>query len=288
MCDALRDAGWYVRRVNNGATANRSEVYANRGAEIWSEAKRLIDIEENKVILPDDPVFIQQATNRWVEYTAIAAVAALALNSSEYEGKGYDLTGSLLLSAHDQVHTSSKVIGSPIQCIDIPTELAAERMKASGIPEILIQGLNDRWIRTRNGESTFYANEVERLTGQPTQTFEAWCYEHRSSFVELMHSCCARCWFLVFKRNNAARHRSIKSRAAIRLIAAQSRDYRGGQRHPAYPSKSCRRYLKAFDATLHTGSGSGRPGFALSSEERQTLESIARKYTFFLIGNRGL
>ena len=113
----------------------------------------------------------------------IAAVAALALNSSGHEGKAYDLTGSQLLSTHDQVDTLSKVIGSPIQCIDIPNEVAAERMKASGIPEILIQGLVDRWIRTRNGESTFYANEVERLTGQPAQTFETWCYEHRSAFV---------------------------------------------------------------------------------------------------------
>jgi hypothetical protein len=67
MCDALRDGGWYVSRVNNGAAANRSEVYANRGAEIWFEAKRLM--EEKKVILPEDPVFIQQATNRRVEYT---------------------------------------------------------------------------------------------------------------------------------------------------------------------------------------------------------------------------
>ena len=38
---------------DNGA-ANRSDVYANRGAEIWFEAKRLI--EEKKMILPDDPV----------------------------------------------------------------------------------------------------------------------------------------------------------------------------------------------------------------------------------------
>jgi uncharacterized protein YbjT (DUF2867 family) len=113
----------------------------------------------------------------------IKAVAALALNRSGHEGKAYDLTGSQLLSTHDQVDTLSKVIGSPIQCIDIPTEVAAERMKANGIPEILIQGLVDRWIRTRNGESTFYANEVERLTGQPAQTFETWCYEHRSAFV---------------------------------------------------------------------------------------------------------
>jgi (4-alkanoyl-5-oxo-2,5-dihydrofuran-3-yl)methyl phosphate reductase len=65
----------------------------------------------------------------------IAAVAALPLNSSGHEGKAYDLTGSQLLSTYDLVHTLSKVIGSPIQCIDIPTEVAAERMKASGIPE---------------------------------------------------------------------------------------------------------------------------------------------------------
>jgi uncharacterized protein YbjT (DUF2867 family) len=113
----------------------------------------------------------------------IAAIAALALISSGHEGKAYDLTGSQLLSTRDQVHTLSKVIGSPIECIDIPAEVAAERMKASGLPENVIQGLRDRWIRTRNGEATFYANEVERLTGQPAQTFETWCYEHRSAFL---------------------------------------------------------------------------------------------------------
>ena len=57
-----------MSRLNNGAPTNRFEVYANRGAEIWFEAKRLI--EEKKMILPEVPVFIQQATNRRVEYTA--------------------------------------------------------------------------------------------------------------------------------------------------------------------------------------------------------------------------
>jgi (4-alkanoyl-5-oxo-2,5-dihydrofuran-3-yl)methyl phosphate reductase len=113
----------------------------------------------------------------------IAAVAALALTSSGQEGKAYDLTGAQLLSTHDQVHILSKVIGSPIECIDIAPEVAADRMKASGLPEILIEGLRDLWIRLRNGESTSYANDVERLTGQPAQSFETWCYEHRSAFV---------------------------------------------------------------------------------------------------------
>jgi phage terminase large subunit len=74
MCDALEDAGWYISRVNNGAAASRSDVYANRGAEIWFEAKRLI--EERKMILPDDPVFIRQATNRRVEYTGTQKLRA--------------------------------------------------------------------------------------------------------------------------------------------------------------------------------------------------------------------
>ena len=88
-----------------------------------------------------------------------------------------------MLSTRDQVHILSKAIGKPIECIDIPIEAAAERMKANGLPETLIQGLCDVWTRTRNGESTFQTNEVERLTGRPAQTFEAWSRERRSAFV---------------------------------------------------------------------------------------------------------
>jgi uncharacterized protein YbjT (DUF2867 family) len=113
----------------------------------------------------------------------IAAVAALALTSSGHHGKAYDLTGSQLLSTRDQVQILSKAIGKPVECIDLPIEAAVERMKAHGLPEILIQGLRDVWTRTRNGESTFQANEVERLTGRPAQTFETWCREHRSAFL---------------------------------------------------------------------------------------------------------
>jgi uncharacterized protein YbjT (DUF2867 family) len=113
----------------------------------------------------------------------IAAVAALTLTSSGHEGKAYDLTGSQVLSIHDQVTILSKAIDKHIQCIDIPIEAAAERMRANGFPEILIQGMRDVWSRTRSGESTFQTNEVEKLTGRPAQTFETWCYEHRAAFM---------------------------------------------------------------------------------------------------------
>ena len=113
----------------------------------------------------------------------IAAVAAVALTAAGHKGKTYDLTGPELLSAHDQVNILSKVIGKPIQCIDIPAEVAAERLASVGLPEPLIQGLYDVWIQVRNHEGTYQTNEVERLTGQPAQTFETWCREHRSAFM---------------------------------------------------------------------------------------------------------
>ena len=113
----------------------------------------------------------------------IAAVAAVALTTTGHEGKVYDLTGPELVSAHDQVTILSKVLGKPIQCIDVSVEAAAERMKSAGLPEVAIEGLSKLWIRVRKGEGAFQNNEVERLTGKPAQTFETWCHEHRAAFL---------------------------------------------------------------------------------------------------------
>ncbi|MGA8478878.1 MAG: SDR family oxidoreductase [Chthoniobacterales bacterium] len=113
----------------------------------------------------------------------IAAVAAVALTSDGHEGKAYELTGPELLSAHDQVRILSDVLGKSMQCVDIPIEVAAERFKATGVPEFLVEGLTDVWTRVREGRGTFQTNEVEKLTGKPAQTFETWCRDHRSAFL---------------------------------------------------------------------------------------------------------
>jgi (4-alkanoyl-5-oxo-2,5-dihydrofuran-3-yl)methyl phosphate reductase len=113
----------------------------------------------------------------------IAAVAAVVLTIAGHEGKTYHLTGSELLTTHDQVRLLSKAIGKPIECVDIPVEVAAGRMRSAGVPEALIEALSRLWIRLRNGEAPFQTDEVERLTGSPGQTFETWCHEHRSAFL---------------------------------------------------------------------------------------------------------
>ena len=113
----------------------------------------------------------------------IAGVAAVALTSPGHEGKAYDLTGAELLSNPEQVEILSKVIGKPIDCVDIPVEVATERAIASGLPEALVKSLAELWVQVRTEAYTFHTNEVERLTGRPAQTFETWCREHRSAFV---------------------------------------------------------------------------------------------------------
>jgi phage terminase large subunit len=66
MVKHLAEEGWYVNPVENGSVADKSEVYSNRGAEIWFEAA--IKIERCEVILPNDPLCIQQLTRRRREY----------------------------------------------------------------------------------------------------------------------------------------------------------------------------------------------------------------------------
>jgi hypothetical protein len=63
VCDRLAESGWPVNRVNNGSTADKSDAYANKGAEIWFEGRT--QIERGRIILPDDKELIAQMTSRF-------------------------------------------------------------------------------------------------------------------------------------------------------------------------------------------------------------------------------
>lgn len=69
MCDALKEAGWAVNRVNNGEAAHDDHKFANRGTEMWVQAARLI--ETGKVIVPaDDEVLHRQLTTRFLGHNS--------------------------------------------------------------------------------------------------------------------------------------------------------------------------------------------------------------------------
>jgi hypothetical protein len=63
MCDAMREAGWDINRVNNGEASPLGE-YVNVGAEIWFTSGK--EIEKCAIVLPDDPdgILMEQLTSR--------------------------------------------------------------------------------------------------------------------------------------------------------------------------------------------------------------------------------
>lgn len=66
MIDAMREAGYNINRVNNGTAADEPENYKNFGVEMWYKTKRAI--ENKRVILPKDPLMIEQLVERLVVY----------------------------------------------------------------------------------------------------------------------------------------------------------------------------------------------------------------------------
>jgi hypothetical protein len=60
-CDALRDAGFEVHRVNNGSSPF-DDRYINRGGEMWHTVGR--DVRKCQVILPNDEKLKAQLTSR--------------------------------------------------------------------------------------------------------------------------------------------------------------------------------------------------------------------------------
>ena len=60
--DRLAELGWSVNRQNNGAKAGDSNIWANKGSEVWDRGRKLI--EDCKIILPDDEILKEQLVNR--------------------------------------------------------------------------------------------------------------------------------------------------------------------------------------------------------------------------------
>jgi hypothetical protein len=62
VCDRLDEAGWPVRRVNNGSSPIKRDAYCNLAAENWYTART--EIERRRIILPNDRALIAQLTSR--------------------------------------------------------------------------------------------------------------------------------------------------------------------------------------------------------------------------------
>lgn len=113
----------------------------------------------------------------------IAAVAFKSLIDPALSGKTFELTGGELLSVPEQVEILAKVLGRPIQCVDITVEKAIENMTRAGVPAPIARAVGESYGAVREGGIFGVTDTVEKVTGTQPMTFESWARKHASRFL---------------------------------------------------------------------------------------------------------
>jgi uncharacterized protein YbjT (DUF2867 family) len=112
----------------------------------------------------------------------VARVAAAALTQKGHERQAYELTGSELFTIGEMVQVIAKVVGKPIQYVDIPPLAAKLFMLKTGMDKTLVNALMEMLKSLRKNEGAMITDTVQRITGQPPRTFEDWCRENITGF----------------------------------------------------------------------------------------------------------
>jgi uncharacterized protein YbjT (DUF2867 family) len=108
----------------------------------------------------------------------VAAVAAVALTESGHQGQAYALTGPEALSFGQMADVLARVLGKPVDYIDIPDKAVGEQMRKAGLPDYVIEGLIGTFAAVRAGLLDYCTGDVEKVTDRPPRSFEAWCRAH--------------------------------------------------------------------------------------------------------------
>jgi uncharacterized protein YbjT (DUF2867 family) len=112
----------------------------------------------------------------------VARVAAAALIHPGHNGQAYELTGTELFTIGEMVGVISRVLGKPIQYVDIPPLAAKLFMLKTGMNRTLVNALMEMLKSLRKNEGALVTDTVQRVTGNLPRTFEAWCREHSNAF----------------------------------------------------------------------------------------------------------
>jgi uncharacterized protein YbjT (DUF2867 family) len=113
----------------------------------------------------------------------VAAVVVKALTEPSLADEVFEVTGSELLSAQEQVRILSDVLGKTIRCVDVTFEAAVAEQVRAGIPAYLATAVAQVFEAIRDGRAAAVTGAFERVTGRKPETFETWVREHASRFA---------------------------------------------------------------------------------------------------------
>ena len=163
-----------IRASSLDWTFLRPGMFMSNSIDWWAESIK----GQNSVFFPGG----KKGRVAPVDPRDVAKVAAAALTQPGHNGQAYELTGIELFTIGAMVQVISRVLGKPIQYVDIPPIAAKLFMLKTGMDKTLVNALMEMLGSLRRNEGAIVTDTVERITGHPPRTFEAWCREHSQAF----------------------------------------------------------------------------------------------------------
>lgn len=118
----------------------------------------------------------------WIDARDIAEVGVAALTQPGHENKEYPITGVEAISCDSIARIVSKVSGKNINYVDVPLTAAKESMMAAGMPERLVDMMNELYALGPAGHLAYVADTVEKVTGKRPRSFLQFAEDHAAAF----------------------------------------------------------------------------------------------------------
>ena len=148
--------------------------------------ENLLTIANPAAIRTDGKVYLPYGEGRHAPIAGedLARVAVEILtNPAPHHGKIYMPTGPVSLSMTEQAHTFSRVLGRPIQYVDVPVQNWRQALsRVEGISPYLVEHLCQVAETHKHGEQDMATDVVETVGGTPPKSLETFIRDHRAAF----------------------------------------------------------------------------------------------------------
>jgi uncharacterized protein YbjT (DUF2867 family) len=122
------------------------------------------------------------ARTSYVDVRDIAVVAAKALQTSEHDGKTYELNGPEALTCAEVAERISRYAGTGVQYVDIPAEAQRKAMMDQGMPEWQATALLELQEYYTSGRGGDLDGVLPGLIGRPPITIDQFLNEFAGEF----------------------------------------------------------------------------------------------------------
>lgn len=119
----------------------------------------------------------------WVDARDIAAVAATALTEPGHEGQAYTLTGPQAVTCEQIAEAMGEIVDTPVRYVPVSSEQAAASMLEMGMPEPLVQAMNELYALGPPGYLADVAPTVADVTGRPARDIRTFLTDYRQAFI---------------------------------------------------------------------------------------------------------